>query len=1221
MLLASTIQIVSQGFDFEVGQPFTVFGRVVNEVGQPVSGLSISASDGVLLSSRNLGTTTPLGYFSLDYSAAQTQQAGPGLYLIRVATSDGAAIGLVVNGFLPGTPAYAIRDSSLTYGAGPSVRAEVPSGFVAPAANVLDGAFNWVNSFTKAVAKKTTSLLDVDQSGGVGLADFAAVGREIIPSVTDFGRDYFTDFVTDRSNQVAMGLALSGVGTAPALSYLAKSAFKQVFVTSANSIIDSLEGLGEISPTTAETMHQAVLAADAIHGAIGLDPKKGIADAETLLELIGLTDTVGELSGRLLYDVLNNPLAVELTKTTVRDGRPSGMTAFSILLPEALRPVPTPLVEYVTPNLRGRPVPQRQQLIVRGRGFLSNSLLEFHDGTTTYPNRIPAYVRQGANGEPDEIGYNIAVGNRTRDWTVRVINGTHSSQPFPFSVTAQTDDGAPAAPINLTAAYAGGFAQNLYTVNWTNPSDSSGIQRVWYKLGAAPTSPADGLKIDADVGKPLWVYSPASDDTLHVWLEDGAGNKDHTHTSTVLLSANPALPVVRITGPTAEPNMTTGSGVISLSGTAVNLASSLQSIRWSNSRGGSGSIAVRDAWASPPIQLLEGTNVLRIDATDHAGATATDTVTVSYTPPVVTKTWTGASSADSSNPANWSPVGVPTGADTVAINGGTINLASGLAAANLFLNQGTLNWSGGTILARTTVAAGAVLNVSGPQDKRWAGTLNNAGTVNWSGTGVVRLGDWNFTGMTFNNLAGGVFEASGDALMMREASNDPHTFNNAGTFRKSGGTGATELRSVIFNNTGAVEAQSGTLSFSSFMQSTGMTHLSGTITSSSPLDIRGGVFAGNGIIGGSVVNGASLRPGSSPGVLTINGTFTQSSSGHFSAELDGQVAGTGYDQIVVNGPVSVSGQLSVSLGVVPAEGQTFTIIDNDGNDAIIGTFAELPEGAILSVNGRRLRITYVGGTGNDVVLAAIDPAAVFGRRTFYNNSAFDGRTMAATDGDVTAVATDKHALTPGGVASFANVTNYSKGINGIILDVGGLPLGSDPTDADFTFKVGRGGDPASWAVGPQPTSIIVRRGAGTGGSDRILLTWADGAIRNTWLQVTLKANAATGLKQSDVFYFGNLIGETGDPRTPLGVSAHDLVAARRAISSRSVPITNVYDVNRDGRVNAIDYATVRNNVFRSLAPVATGIAMAGDQVGNSALRMRVSRRAAWIDGSDAVLAT
>ncbi len=92
----------------------------------------------------------------------------------------------------------------------------------------------------------------------------------------------------------------------------------------------------------------------------------------------------------------------------------------------------------------------------------------------------------------------------------------------------------------------------------------------------------------------------------------------------------------------------------------------------------------------------------------------------------------------------------------------------------------------------------------------------------------------------------------------------------------------------------------------------------------------------------------------------------------FEAELGGTKPGTGgYDQISVNGKVVLGGAtLEVSLldTFVPKAGNTFTIIDNDGVDAVVGTFAGLSEGATFAVGGATFSITYVGGDGNDVVL-------------------------------------------------------------------------------------------------------------------------------------------------------------------------------------------------------------------------------------------------------------
>ena len=52
---------------------------------------------------------------------------------------------------------------------------------------------------------------------------------------------------------------------------------------------------------------------------------------------------------------------------------------------------------------------------------------------------------------------------------------------------------------------------------------------------------------------------------------------------------------------------------------------------------------------------------------------------------------------------------------------------------------------------------------------------------------------------------------------------------------------------------------------------------------------------------------------------------------------------------------------------------------------------------------------------------------------------FDGNDPAANAADDAAIATDKTALLPGQTATFANYTSYSRGINGIMVDIAGLP--------------------------------------------------------------------------------------------------------------------------------------------------------------------------------------
>jgi hypothetical protein len=141
--------------------------------------------------------------------------------------------------------------------------------------------------------------------------------------------------------------------------------------------------------------------------------------------------------------------------------------------------------------------------------------------------------------------------------------------------------------------------------------------------------------------------------------------------------------------------------------------------------------------------------------------------------------------------------------------------------------------------------------------------------------------------------------------------------------------------------------------------------------------INGGVLGGSGTIAGNVSSSGNVRPGNSPGTLTINGDFAQSAaSGSLDFELNGPTPGTEYDRIAVTGTVTLGGKHNVALNYAAPTGQVFTIIENAGTDAIIGTLAGKPEGSTIVSGGRALRISYIGGDGNDVTLTVLPPPTV-----------------------------------------------------------------------------------------------------------------------------------------------------------------------------------------------------------------------------------------------------
>ena len=322
-----------------------------------------------------------------------------------------------------------------------------------------------------------------------------------------------------------------------------------------------------------------------------------------------------------------------------------------------------------------------------------------------------------------------------------------------------------------------------------------------------------------------------------------------------------------------------------------------------------------------------------------------------------------------------------------------INAAIGLGANTLTVAGGGDLWFNGIVSG----TGGITKNSSSAFQLFGANTYSGATLVN-SGTIFARhataLGS-SATGTTFANGTGlGVH--SGPYVL-----SEPLTFQGPGN--TIGAYSNVELAGAI--------SFAGTLTYNAYGPGT----ISGAVTSSGTL-VKGQAdtlstsgawpaFTGqvNVVAGGFAPTGsfpaavnlqapASLYGYGTTGLLTITGgTFAPgvalfqyfrpaglaSSGGQHNLTLAPGTAGTDYDQIQVTGPVSLGGTtlVATSVGTLPF-GSTYTIVDNDGADAVAGTYAGLPEGTQFTMFLNTFRITYVGGTGNDVVLTAVDPAAV-----------------------------------------------------------------------------------------------------------------------------------------------------------------------------------------------------------------------------------------------------
>ena len=152
--------------------------------------------------------------------------------------------------------------------------------------------------------------------------------------------------------------------------------------------------------------------------------------------------------------------------------------------------------------------------------------------------------------------------------------------------------------------------------------------------------------------------------------------------------------------------------------------------------------------------------------------------------------------------------------------------------------------------------------------------------------------------------------------------------------------------------------------------------------------------------------------------------------------------------------------------------------------------------------------TYALQATDGALAGAVTPdfqvaATMIARKLFYSGSSRFNVTNGTFPGysDDNAIAVDKVALLPGtGAATFANVSSYSSGITGVMVDVLGASVPGSITAADFTFRMGNNNSPGQWAAAPAPATVTVRAGAGVSGSDRVELIWTADQLAKTWLK-------------------------------------------------------------------------------------------------------------------------
>ena len=252
---------------------------------------------------------------------------------------------------------------------------------------------------------------------------------------------------------------------------------------------------------------------------------------------------------------------------------------------------------------------------------------------------------------------------------------------------------------------------------------------------------------------------------------------------------------------------------------------------------------------------------------------------------------------------------------TLNLSGSAVTVASGttllqssgtIGGDGSMIINGTFNWVAGTqsgtgTTTITSTGTGSITTTNGKTISRTIvidGLLEvqGSGTVSFStGAQVINNGTIDFqTNVSFGNING--------------------TILNNGTFIRSTSTGLATIASPFANN-GTISVLTGTLSFSDTLKNNLTAEIKGVGTLTPPASNK-------------FINNGAVAPGVSPGILSINGIYPQTSNASLNIEIGGYQVGSERDSLFVSGQAQLDGTLNIQFidNFLPSVGDVFTIM-------------------------------------------------------------------------------------------------------------------------------------------------------------------------------------------------------------------------------------------------------------------------------------------------------
>jgi T5SS/PEP-CTERM-associated repeat protein len=336
--------------------------------------------------------------------------------------------------------------------------------------------------------------------------------------------------------------------------------------------------------------------------------------------------------------------------------------------------------------------------------------------------------------------------------------------------------------------------------------------------------------------------------------------------------------------------------------------------------------------------------------------------------------WSGNTSTDWTNAANWLQDVSPNAILSPIIDqpsGNQPNLAGNISAANVTTIGQTSNSSANTSL---TISGGSAFtgnatylafapNSTGALDITDANTtvvLAKSIYVGWNGTGNLTVAN----GATLANTQFGYLGtnpgSSGTATITGANSswtNDADLnvgYYGVGNLTIANGASVTSATRISVaaqgSSTGIITLNNGTLA---------VTGGNSSITFNPH-----GTLAGNGTVLGPVTVAGNLSP---TGLLIFNSSLSLTPTAKLNFPLGGNIAGSGYGAIAVNGSIILGGNVFITLtnGYVPTSGTVFSLLEPTANFTSTVSSVTTP----FIPGGLGLDVTHISTDGNvDVVV-------------------------------------------------------------------------------------------------------------------------------------------------------------------------------------------------------------------------------------------------------------